>query len=128
MRCVSTRNEYRCELTTGHEREHRCGGLGWIVSDATIAEAEEMARADRERERDPLVVKAWAEVRAEWVGSLRARAREHERIAAMGGQSSEQLQRRLAELGHPTYAQQAIAERALADQVEALSIPGNLLA
>lgn len=70
-----------------------------------------------------MVAKAWIDVRDESARSLRARAKEHDRIAAMGGQSSEQMQSRLAEMGHPTYAQQAVAERALADQVEALTLP-----
>jgi hypothetical protein len=123
-RCGSTRGEYRCELLAGHEAEHKRGGLGWIVSDATIAEADEMARADRER--DPLVVKAWTESRGDLLAALRSRARQHERLAAMGDQETVKTRRRLAEMGVPTYAQQAIAERALAEQVEALTMPGNL--
>lgn len=73
-----------------------------------------------DRQPDALVAKAWTDARDETIRSLRSRAKEHDRIAAMGGQSSGQMQRRLAEMGHPTYAQQAIAERALADQVESL--------
>lgn len=84
-----------------------------------------LIREEAEASRQPaaLVAKAWSEVRDDYVGGLRARAKEHERIAALGGQSSEEMQRRLAEMGHPTYAQQAIAERALAAQVAALTLP-----
>lgn len=86
-----------------------------------------LIREEAEASRQPaaIVAKAWSEARVEVVGRLRSRAAEHERLSALGGQNYEDVQRYLAEMGHPTYAQQAIAERALADQVEALILPGN---
>lgn len=77
-------------------------------------------QAEASRQSTALVAKAWSEAKAETVRMLRGRAAEHERIAGLGGQSSEQMQRRLAEMHQPTYAQQAIAERALAEQIAAL--------
>jgi hypothetical protein len=73
-----------------------------------------------------LIALAWTEAKGSVIASLRSRAAEHERVAGMGGQDSAAARRRLAEMGVPTYAQQAIAERSLAEQVEALTMPGNL--
>lgn len=73
-----------------------------------------------------LQAKAWSEARGDVIASLRSRAAQHERIAGMGGQGTADARCRLAEMGVPTYAQQAVAERALAEQVEALTLPGNL--
>jgi hypothetical protein len=72
---------------------------------------------------DDLVAKAWSEARVETIRSLRARAAEYDRVAALGGQDVKEVQRRLTEIGHPSYAQQAVAERALAEQIEALTVP-----
>lgn len=84
-----------------------------------------LIREEAEAARQPaaLLVVAWTEVRLETIRSLRSRAAEHERIAALGGQDSEMVQRKLAEMGHPTYMQQAIAERTLANQLETLPMP-----
>jgi len=66
---------------------------------------------------------AWDEVRNNLVRWLRGRATENERVAALGGQDDPEIQRLLAEMGSPTYAQQAVAERALAAQIAALAAP-----
>jgi hypothetical protein len=65
--------------------------------------------------------KAWEEKRDDTVRMLRARATEHDRIAAMGAQDVPTVRRMLDEMGRPTYRQQAAAEHALADQIEALT-------
>lgn len=75
---------------------------------------------------DQRQAKAWDEARLEAFRGLMARAAEHERLAAMGAQDTERVSRWLAENNHPSYAQQAIAERALADQVAALEMPSEL--
>jgi hypothetical protein len=86
-----------------------------------------LTRQVEEREvSDPHEAKVWSEVRVDLIRWLRSRAAEHDRIAGLGGQDDAEIQRLLAEMGVPTYAQQAVAERALAEQVEALTLPGNL--
>lgn len=92
---------------------------GWIL----VGPAIPSVALEPELEITDLLVTAWTEVQLETIRSLRSRSAEHERIAALGGQSSERVRRKLAEIGHPTYAQQAIAERALAGQLETLPMP-----
>lgn len=47
--CQSTSAEERCQLPSRHLGQHSSGMHRWTVSDSTIAEAEELARSDRER-------------------------------------------------------------------------------
>jgi hypothetical protein len=73
-----------------------------------------------------LAAKAWSEAQCDVVAALRSRAATHDRIYELAGQSVAEARQRLAEWERPTYAQQAAAERELADQIEALTVPGEL--
>lgn len=54
IRCPSQNKDLRCVELIGHQGNHRNGIIGWIISDQTIAEAEQMMQADRDA-AEPLV-------------------------------------------------------------------------